>query len=200
MQRWKWLLSDVKVRVFYLEGKLNVVPNWISRLKLVIKEEVLGKRGRRADVRPAELAVALPGVEHLVGDDGLVRLPIAVALLLANNASVVLPPHVEMEPVRAAAAVACEEAPAVDSALEKAAAAVASVLLVQPEYAERVLAVLRSASSTRAGPSASTRSQSSAAAARPAVVAEPVRKLVGGGAGAGGSSEAVATGRQQRAR
>ena len=52
---------------------------------------MLGKRGRRSDVRPAELAVALPGVEYHVGDDGLVRLPIAMALL-ANNASVVLPP------------------------------------------------------------------------------------------------------------
>jgi hypothetical protein len=31
VQRWIWLLSDVKVRVFYLEGPLNVVPDWISR-------------------------------------------------------------------------------------------------------------------------------------------------------------------------
>ena len=32
VQRWTiWLLSDVKVRVFYLEGPLNVVPEWISR-------------------------------------------------------------------------------------------------------------------------------------------------------------------------
>lgn len=132
-----------------------------SRFKLVIKEEVPGKRGRRVYVRAADLATALPGVrfEHLVGDDGSVRLPTAAALLLANNVGVVLPPHVEMEPVPAAAVVACEEAPAVDSALEKATAAVASVF-AQPEYAERVLAVLRSASA-RAGPSASTRSHPS---------------------------------------
>ena len=77
-----------------------------------------GKRGRRVYVRAAGLAVALPALwcEHLVGDDGLVRWPTATALLLANNVSVVLPPHVEVEPMPAVAAAACEEAAAVDSA------------------------------------------------------------------------------------